>query len=52
MITADAVGVALGTTATTAAPGNHNHTIDSLSNTVITSIGDNDILAWDTTTSR
>lgn len=52
VITADSVGVALGSTSTTAAPGNHNHTVDSLSNVTITTIADNNILAWDSTSSK
>lgn len=30
----------------------HNHTVDTLSNVVITSIADNDIIGWDTATSK
>ena len=42
----------LGTGAQQAAAGNHNHTIDGLSNVVITSNTDNEVLAWDSTTSK
>ena len=52
VITADSVGVALGTTNITAAAGNHNHNLSGLSDVVITSIADNELLAWDTTTSK
>jgi len=52
VITADSVGVALGTTSITAARGDHNHTVGSLTDTTITSIADNHILAWDTSTSK
>jgi hypothetical protein len=56
-VTADqAAGTAsirtIGSGALQAAAGNHNHTVDSLSNVVISSNTDNEILAWDSTTSK
>jgi hypothetical protein len=56
-VTADqAAGTAsirtIGTGALQAAAGNHGHTIDALSNVVITSNSDNEILSWDSATSK
>lgn len=56
-VTADQVAATasirtLGTGALQAAAGNHNHTLDSLSNVVITSLAANDGLVWDTGTSK
>lgn len=44
--------VIFGSTATTAAAGNHNHTIDSLSNVIISANSDNEVLAWDSGSSK
>lgn len=56
-VTADqAAGTAsirtIGTGALQAAAGDHNHTVNGLSNVNIVSITDNEVLAWDATSSK
>lgn len=56
-VTADqAAGIAsirtIGTGALQAAAGNHNHTLDGLSNVVISANSDGELLVWDTATSK